>query len=380
MRVLEVIEYHEKLNPKLYGDRENLLLNKDVRKQLLKIADSFLKFIDLPKMKVEDIILTGSNANYNWTAQSDVDLHLIVDYKSIEKDCKFISAFFTDKKTLWNQNHDVTIHGHQVEVYVQDANEKHVATGIYSVQNDEWIKKPTYNKPSSDDSAVAAKANHIKCEIDHIISTRSENMAIQRVKEKIRNMRKTGLTSKGEFSTENLAFKELRKSGYLEKLNKYKVDLEDKELSLEGLVTAVDKPYFKVEDPDNQMEKHLAKYVPEIYGRLRAKYGEPVGEGRNRVTFGRGNIVIKVPKNELGMHDNAHEASTYRKYKGRKEDIYARSKIVHIFDIPILLMIHVDTKEGLKKEGRPWWADFVDSLQVGVTRKGEWKAYDYGWN
>lgn len=151
---------------------------------------------------------------------------------------------------------------------------------------------------------------------------------------------------------------------------------------IEGLITGPNEPHFEISDPDNKLEQYLAKHVPAIYKKLKTKYGNPIGAGRNRVTFKRGNIVIKVPKNELGIHDNMSEARTYKKWKGHeKEDFYARSKIIRISDIPILLMIHVDiSTKGLSKEERPWFADFVDSMQIGTTRKGEWKAYDYGWN
>jgi hypothetical protein len=45
-------------------------------------------------------------------------------------------------------------------------------------------------------------------------------------------LRKKGV-AKGEYSTENLAFKELRNKGYLDKLKDYKNELTSKRLSLE---------------------------------------------------------------------------------------------------------------------------------------------------
>ena len=44
---------------------------------------------------------------------------------------------------------------------------------------------------------------------------------IDRVKDKIMKMRKSGLESEGEYSVENLAFKVLRRKGLLGKLNQY---------------------------------------------------------------------------------------------------------------------------------------------------------------
>ena len=55
------------------------------------------------------------------------------------------------------------------------------------------------------------------------------------IKEKIRNMRKCGLTDGGEFSAENLAFKVLRRNGYLAKLSELKNDAYDLMMSLDGV-------------------------------------------------------------------------------------------------------------------------------------------------
>ena len=56
---------------------------------------------------------------------------------------------------------------------------------------------------------------------------------IQKVKEKLKKFRKCGLEDGGEFSYENLAFKFLRRNGYLKKLSDLKNKVTDESLSLE---------------------------------------------------------------------------------------------------------------------------------------------------
>ena len=70
---LRSFEVHDILEPEVWsGDK----LISEVREALLKIAKDFL--IDLPfDIDVEDITLTGSLANYNWSKFSDVDLHIV---------------------------------------------------------------------------------------------------------------------------------------------------------------------------------------------------------------------------------------------------------------------------------------------------------------
>jgi hypothetical protein len=43
-------------------------------------------------------------------------------------------------------------------------------------------------------------------------------IAIQKIKDKIKRMRRSGLAKGGEYSIENLTFKVLRRSGYIEEL------------------------------------------------------------------------------------------------------------------------------------------------------------------
>ena len=53
------------------------------------IAEKWAKFSKIPPKAVEDVVLTGGNANYNYTSQSDLDLHLILDFSKV-KECKDI--------------------------------------------------------------------------------------------------------------------------------------------------------------------------------------------------------------------------------------------------------------------------------------------------
>ena len=58
----------------------------------------------------------------------------------------------------------------------------------------------------------------------------------ENLKNKIKKYRQSGLDSNGEFSTENLVFKVLRNTGYLEKLVSMKNEYLTKELSLNEFI------------------------------------------------------------------------------------------------------------------------------------------------
>ena len=233
MLLKELYDLHEKhdgvtvnrdLNPKLWqGDR----LNSEVRSKLVKIADSFEKFIGID-LDIVDLTLTGSNANYTWTPYSDLDLHLMVKGEVTDT----MRELFNAKKALWNDQHNIKIKGIPVEVYVQGTEEEHHSTGVYSMDRDKWLEKPVKQKPEVDDSAIQAKQSSMIHDIQ-IALANSDLDNLRTVKDRLTNMRKAGLARTGEWSVENQVFKNLRNLGVIEEIVEKIRELEDQELSLE---------------------------------------------------------------------------------------------------------------------------------------------------
>ena len=215
---------NRELNPRLWRDGE---LEPEVKQHLVQIAKHFRDFVGVD-LDIQDLTVTGSNANYTWTQHSDLDLHLIVPGTPTDEERELYSA----KKTLWSEQHDIRIRGHEVECYVQGEDEPHHSTGVYSLVNDQWVIKPEKTRPTFDDNAVDAKYQDL-VRIARRVLDQGELADIERVKDKITKMRKAGLERAGEWSTENLVFKELRREGVIDQLANRIRELEDQELSLE---------------------------------------------------------------------------------------------------------------------------------------------------
>lgn len=222
------VRYHTELNPVAWNDSE---LKLEVRVKLLTIAKLFVKYLEIPNFKVEDIVLTGSMVNFNWTKYSDFDLHVITDYSALQCD-DIAEAFYRAKKQIWNDAHDITIGGHEVEMYVEDSATPPVSQGVYSVLSGQWLSKPVYKQPSINDQAVTQKATVLAQIIDRAVSSDPDPKELEKIAEKIKHMRRAGLDQGGEFSVENLAFKVLRNQGYIDKLHDAKNQAMDKALSL----------------------------------------------------------------------------------------------------------------------------------------------------
>lgn len=222
-----VVTVNKNLNPKLWDQDGNL--NPVIKDKLIDIADAFYEFIGV-KLNIIDLTITGSNANFTWNAHSDIDLHLVISGVASEQDRELFNA----KKAVWGDQHNITIKGIPVEVYVQGNAEVHYSSGVYSILEDEWVVEPKKQKPAIDDAAVHAKKDNVVERIEEALMT-DDLEKLKSIKEKVVQMRKAGLERAGEWSTENLVFKILRNTGMIEELTTKIHELEDKELSLEHL-------------------------------------------------------------------------------------------------------------------------------------------------
>ena len=232
----ESFETHSQLQPDIW-DGETLV--PEIRERLVEIADDFLSKFDVP-IEMEDLRLTGSLANYNWSKYSDIDLHIVVDFSKVDKNVELVKAFFDQARMRWNDKLRILIHGFEVEIYVENIGEEHKSTGIYSLTEDEWIVKPSPESRDIDFETAQKKAQDYveRTQGIHKLIHEEEEYEkalarIDRVKEKIRDMRKVGLESEeSEFSSENIAFKILRRDEILKKLNDLKYIAYDEMMTL----------------------------------------------------------------------------------------------------------------------------------------------------
>lgn len=226
------LQYHNNLNPKLWDDGK---LKSEVRGKLIQFAETWRDFANIPKEMVQDIVMTGGNANYNYTEQSDIDVHLVVDRDGFGLPRDFIDQFLQDKKILWTMTHpDIKVYGYPLEPYAQDPSETiPMNQGQYSLMNDQWIQMPTnLNIDFTGNQVLQDKVDHYKQVIDRLIRSNASSNALKAIKNKITSARGPAIAKGGEFSLENLVFKELRNQGYIDKIDMYTKSEQDKALSL----------------------------------------------------------------------------------------------------------------------------------------------------
>lgn len=221
----DAVKFNDRLNPNLWDKNEQL--KPEVKAQLLLIAEDFCESLGIEDLDIKDITLSGSNAAYTYTPNSDIDLHIVVD----QPEDPVYRELFDAKKAQYNDTHDIKIKGADVELYVEAADKPPISQGTYSLLQDKWLQVPRRAKADVDDTTTRNKFETVGHAIERAIKSGSREK-MDRVANKIRRMRQTGLEQHGEFGPENLAFKMLRTQGVLKQLHDARAEAKSQELSL----------------------------------------------------------------------------------------------------------------------------------------------------
>jgi len=264
--IIKSFELQDDLNSKIWikSVKDNYVLKSEIREKLLEIAYEFIESLKIDVI-VSDVHLTGSLVNYNWSKYSDFDLHIIVNFNQFpKKSLPLYEELFKLKKTIFNSDQNIKIYGYDVEVFIQDENEKGHSSGIFSLISNEWIQKPKKERFSLDKTVLKKKIDQWTDKIDKVLESAKEEKDLQKskkiisnLKDKLKDYRKIGLEKGGEMSYENLVFKYLRRSGHIEKLFGLKKERLDKELSLNEATTTLGGS-FKT-DLENGPKNHGAR-------------------------------------------------------------------------------------------------------------------------
>jgi predicted nucleotidyltransferase len=233
-QIVKSFETKETLSDQIFDEvKSHFVMREEIKKRLLEISNDFIESLGV-EFFIHDIVLTGSLANYNWSQYSDVDLHILIDFEESKYEMDILKEFFDAKKNVWNEKHDIKIKGYDVEVYVQDVNEEHISSGVYSILHNKWIVEPKKDNPNIDDRKILEKGEEFGKRIDHLTQNTKEITIdqLEDLRKKIKEFRQSGLESGGEYSYENLTFKLLRRNGYIQKLLKLKTQLKDRKLSI----------------------------------------------------------------------------------------------------------------------------------------------------
>jgi predicted nucleotidyltransferase len=238
--IIKSFESQDELNSKIWEkDGNSYTMKPDVREKLLEVVNLFIDSLGVDVI-ITDIIMIGSLVNYNWSKYSDIDLHVVVNFNQFPENSKDLYLEFFDlKKVIFNQKHNITMFGYDVECFVQKEDETTFSSGIYSILYDMWMNEPKKsNTKNIDKELIKDRASQWMRIIDGLIDNIQDEdpdeikSLVKKYKEKLKKFRNCGLEKGGEMSLENLVFKLLRRNGYIEKLYDTPTEIIDKKLSM----------------------------------------------------------------------------------------------------------------------------------------------------
>lgn len=217
----------KELNPKIWEDKK---LKRDVREAIIDIVSEFMDNLIIP-VEILDVRVVGSNASYNYTEHSDLDVHIISNLEIVGSPTEIVQALYNSERSNFNRTHNIKIKGIDVELYVEDVNSSVTSNGIYSVIDDIWIKEPQMVKERS----VKIDKKELRDLINSVKSVLADGDSddIKDCINMLYLMRKDSIATDGEYGVGNLLFKEIRNRGLLSALkDKYNEMISD-ELTLE---------------------------------------------------------------------------------------------------------------------------------------------------
>ena len=247
--------YNDALCPDLWDSAQHL--NPKIRANLLQMAYDFYEKTELPA-PIIDVYLMGSGANYNWTPDSDVDVHVIIDYTKLQIPPE--PAFKTVKTAgaQWNLEHNVLIKGHKVEMNIQNyAEQKPYVTGIYSLIKDQWVRKPSKTSFQLDKQVLKAQYEAMKTYVKNTVASRNRDQ-MKAAKKYLDTYRQYGLDTNGELSYENIIYKMLRARGLIKLLKDSITQVYDQEMTV-----------------DEVGERDVKQTLPDINPKDSPEFGNP---------------------------------------------------------------------------------------------------------
>lgn len=230
MVLTEKFEVHETLNPKLWSSDNKLL--DDVKVKIVEIIEQFISTCDIP-INMVDAHLVGSNASYNYTQYSDLDVHIISNFDLVDAPKEVLQVLYNALKAKFNADYDISIRGIDVEIYVEDIRSTAISNGVYSLYEDRWIRFP---KKLTDVPQVEIEPEFSEWKEKFQTAINSGNSdSIVNVINDIYILRKNSLDSEGEYGKGNQIFKEIRNCGLLDSAKDAYKTFKSKELTIEHL-------------------------------------------------------------------------------------------------------------------------------------------------
>ena len=234
--ILETLRVNTKLYPPLWINDH---IKPEAQAQLMRIAHWVLEDLSIPEAQMVDATISGSIANFNYSSFSDLDLHIFVNIDTVPNP-EMVEAYMRTYSSVWNDEHDISLFGLPVNIFVKNARGEEHSAGIYSVLHGKWIRKPVPTKLTVTREDVLALALPFADKIRAAVERYEEKpegapcSSYSALRHELRKFRKHHLEKDGELGAGNLAYKVLRRATFITSLEKTIVRCVDGTYSIQG--------------------------------------------------------------------------------------------------------------------------------------------------
>ena len=238
--IYKYIGKNKTLNPKLWTKEKKL--KEEVSEKIMESVEEFINLMkkDNITIEIKDIVIVGSNAGYTYNQNSDIDIHILVNYDLLNCDQNYLAILYSNYKKIFESKYCPIILGYEVEIYVENYNNiSNISSNIYSILNEKWIKGPETTIPTINAKEINIKfkewedrIKNIKDELFNLGDIKDQIDLLENVINTIYSNRISSLKKYGEYGTDNIVFKELRAKGYITFLKNLKKSLINKKISL----------------------------------------------------------------------------------------------------------------------------------------------------
>lgn len=209
------------LNPKLFTEQQEM--KTSVRNDILRLAGLYAGELGLNKDDVEGVNIVGGNASYDFSPESDLDMTMVLK-PNAEMSRKRFKAL-SKLTSMLNYERHPKIRGIDTNVFVslRGLNNPIRSQSIYSVTDDEWIQEPS-EKEENNQRLVMSKVQEFVRQIRSACD--DDDLSCHRaLLGKIKAFRARGLKKGGEYSFAAEVYKNLSRSGEVDKIKEHIAEL-----------------------------------------------------------------------------------------------------------------------------------------------------------
>ncbi len=208
------------LDPRIWdGDA----MKPGIRAKVLANVNGLADRLGIPDLTIDGVDLVGSNASYEYDNKADFGVHVFVSSPTTSEArlapmLKLLSGYTELKQegqiTYWGVPLEVVFHGPRTANYAPRK-----GIGQYSISDGTWMEKPTAQPDRFNRDTMATDARRFITAYNALVEEYAKDAKAFRcsrfgdLDDEMKTYRNAGINRDGSRSTENLAYRTLRRLG-----------------------------------------------------------------------------------------------------------------------------------------------------------------------